>query len=90
MQNDEQFDGVVAVYGTPSKPLSPERVEVRTALFRLRQALDTLAHITKHTPGNADAEHDQIRADLEQAEKLLARWDPLQWRGRGGSPRSRR
>ena len=73
---EEPMEAVLVVHGQTAGPLSHERMEVRTALFRVRQALDKLDHIAKHTPGKADPEHTEIRADLEQAKQLLYRWDP--------------
>lgn len=73
---EEPVDAVLAVHGTPAGPLSAERMEVRTALFRVRQALDKLTYIDRHTPGQADSEHDEMRFDLEQVERVLSRWDP--------------
>ena len=76
---EEPIDRVVAIHGTPSGPPSKERMEVRSVLYRLRQAKQTLADIGKHTPDRVDHRHAEIRMDLEQAEKVLSRWDP----GRG-------
>lgn len=76
---EEPIDEVVAIHGTPSGPPSKERMEVRSVLYRLRQAQQTLADISKHVPGQVDHRHVEIRMDLEKAEQVLSRWDP----GRG-------
>lgn len=75
MHSKHQVEGVVAVHGTPSGPLSAERVEVRTALFRIRQAQNRLDHLAKHAPSRTDPEHAQMRSDLEAAENVLVRWE---------------
>ncbi|MET9713636.1 hypothetical protein [Nocardiopsis alba] len=71
MTND---DALVAVHGTVAAPPSKERMEVRAVCFRIRQALSTLDHVARH--GEVDVEHDGIRSDLEQVERVLSRWDP--------------
>lgn len=79
MHHEESVDKVVAIHGTPARPASKERMEVRSVLYRIGQAKETVTHIGKHTPDQADPEHEQIRLDLERVEALLSRWDP----GRG-------
>lgn len=68
----ERQDEVVAVWGPERKPLSVERTEVLSVLWRLRQALDRLDYVPAR---RADPEHAQMRADLEQAARVLERWE---------------